>query len=93
MSQLRDWDFASAGRMTAAQPGWPVQDGVLELGDLPVERGGVIRDARLAWQAHGTLNAARDNVIVYPCSYTADHEELAWLIGPDGVLDPTGGSS
>ena len=75
--------------MTAAQPGWPVQDGVLELGDLPVERGGVIGDARLAWQAHGTLNAARDNVIVYPCSYTADHEELAWLIGPDGVLDPT----
>src|ERR1700734_689263 len=68
---------------------WPVQDGVLELGDLPVERGGVIRNARLAWQAHGTLNAARDNVIVYPCSYTADHEELAWLIGPDGVLEPT----
>jgi homoserine O-acetyltransferase/O-succinyltransferase len=68
---------------------WPVRDGVFELGDLPVERGGVIRDARLVWQAHGTLNAARDNVIVYPCSYTASHNELAWLIGPDGVLDPT----
>jgi homoserine O-acetyltransferase/O-succinyltransferase len=67
---------------------WPVQDGVFELGDLAVERGGVIRGARLAWQAHGTLNAARDNVIVYPCSYTADHNDLAWLIGPDGVLDP-----
>ncbi len=48
----------------------------------------MIRDARLAWQAHGTLNEARDNVIVYPCSYTATHEDLAWLIGPDGVLDP-----
>ncbi len=69
--------------------GWPVQDGVLDLGDLPAERGGVIRRARLAWQAHGTLNAARDNVIVYPCSYTADHEGLSWLIGPDAVLDPT----
>jgi homoserine O-acetyltransferase len=68
--------------------GWPVQDGVFDLGDLPVERGGVIRDAKLVWQAHGTLNAARDNVIVYPCSYTADHEDLSWLIGPDGVLDP-----
>ena len=68
---------------------WPVRDGVLELGDLPVERGGVIRGARLSWQAHGTLNAARDNVIVYPCSYTASHEDLSWLIGPDGVLDPT----
>lgn len=68
--------------------GWPVQDGVLDLGDLAVERGGTIRGAQLAWQAHGTLSAARDNVIVYPCSYTADHDDLAWLIGPDGVLDP-----
>ena len=68
--------------------GWPVQDGVLDLGDLPAERGGVIRHAKLAWQAHGTLSAARDNVIVYPCSYTADHEGLSWLIGPDAVLDP-----
>ena len=75
--------------MTDASQGWPVRDGVLSLGDLPAERGGVIGDARLVWQAHGTLNDARDNVIVYPCSYTASHEDLAWLIGPDGVLDPT----
>jgi homoserine O-acetyltransferase len=68
---------------------WPVQDGVLELGDLPAERGGVIRDARLVYQTHGTLNAAGDNAIVYPCSYTADHDDLSWLIGPDMVLDPT----
>jgi homoserine O-acetyltransferase/O-succinyltransferase len=73
----------------ASGPAWPVQDGVLRLGDLPVERGGVIAGARLTWQAHGTLNETRDNVIVYPCSYTADHNDLAWLIGPDGVLDPT----
>jgi homoserine O-acetyltransferase len=75
--------------MAAEGPDWPVSDGELSLGDLEVQRGGVIRDARLMWQTHGTLNAARDNVIVYPCSYTATHEDLAWLIGPDGVLDPT----
>jgi len=68
---------------------WPVADGVLELGDLEVERGGVIRDARLAWQSHGTLNAARDNLVLYPCSFSARHQDLSWLIGPDGVLDPT----
>jgi homoserine O-acetyltransferase len=67
---------------------WPVTEGVLELGDAEVERGGVIRDARLAWQAHGTLNADRDNVIVYPCSYSATHDDLAELVGPDLVLDP-----
>jgi homoserine O-acetyltransferase len=67
---------------------WPVTEGVFELGDFAVERGGVIPDARLSWQTHGTLNAARDNVIVYPCSYMADHAGLSWLIGPDAVLDP-----
>ncbi|HEY1485851.1 MAG TPA: alpha/beta fold hydrolase [Micromonosporaceae bacterium] len=67
---------------------WPVVDGEFALGDLAVERGGVIHDARLVWQAHGTLNATRDNVIVYPCSYTANHDDLSWLIGPDGILDP-----
>jgi homoserine O-acetyltransferase/O-succinyltransferase len=75
--------------MTGQGGDWPVADGVLDLGDLPVERGGVITDARLAWQSHGTLNEARDNVIVHPPSYTATHEDLAWLIGPDGVLDPS----
>lgn len=68
---------------------WPIADGVFELGDTEVERGGVIKDAELVWQSHGTLNAKRDNVIVYPCSYTATHDDLTWLIGPDGVLDPT----
>jgi homoserine O-acetyltransferase/O-succinyltransferase len=67
---------------------WPVDRGVFELGDLAVERGGTITDARLSWQTHGTLNEARDNVVVYPCSYGATADDLAWLIGPDGVLDP-----
>src|SRR5258706_14549730 len=75
--------------MTGQGGDWPVADGALDLGDLPVERGGVIADARLAWQSHGTLHDARDNVIVYPCSYTATHEDLAWLIGPAGVLAPS----
>jgi homoserine O-acetyltransferase/O-succinyltransferase len=75
--------------MTDQAKDWPIEDGVFSLGDFEVERGGVIADARLAWQSHGTLNQSRDNVIVYPCSYTATHEDLAWLIGPDGVLDPT----
>jgi homoserine O-acetyltransferase len=70
------------------RPDWPVAEGTYPLGDLQVQYGGVIRDARLVWQTHGTLNADRDNVIVYPCSYTATHEDLGWLIGPAGILDP-----
>jgi homoserine O-acetyltransferase len=70
------------------EPGWPIENGTFALGDYPVERGGTIRDARLVWQTHGRLNGARDNVVIYPCSYTADHDDLTWLIGPEGVLDP-----
>jgi homoserine acetyltransferase len=70
------------------QPAWPVTGGVLELGNFPAERGGVIAKTRLVCQAHGTLNEARDNMIVYPCSYTATHDDLAWLIGPEGRPRP-----
>lgn len=67
---------------------WPKAEGRFALGDLPAQKGGVIRDATLSWRTHGTLNAARDNVILYPCSYGATSADLAWLIGPDGILDP-----
>jgi homoserine O-acetyltransferase len=66
-----------------------VQDGVFALGDLDLNRGGVLPDAKLAWRTHGTLSPARDNVVLYPTSYGAQHPDLEWLIGPDGVLDPT----
>ena len=33
-------------------------EGLLSLGDFPLRKGGVIRDARLGWRTHGTLNAA-----------------------------------
>lgn len=68
---------------------WPVQDGVFELGDMPLHAGGTLPRARVVWKAHGRLSAARDNVVVYPTSYGAHHPDLEWLIGPDGVLDPT----
>jgi homoserine O-acetyltransferase len=68
---------------------WPQQEGVFSLGDLPVEKGGMIRDAKLVWKTHGTLSPAKDNVILYPASYGATHRDMEWLIGPDGILDPT----
>lgn len=67
---------------------WPTQSGELLLGDLVVQHGHLY-GCRLAWKAYGTLNAARDNVIVYPTSYSAQHGDQEWLIGPDRILDPT----
>ncbi len=59
------------------------------LGDLTLQSGAVLPAAQISWKSYGTLSPARDNVIVYPTSYTAQHADQDWLIGPDGVLDPT----
>ncbi|WP_376098513.1 alpha/beta fold hydrolase [Roseomonas sp. CCTCC AB2023176] len=67
---------------------WPVAEGTFSLGDLPLHRGGTLSDARIVWRAHGTLSPARDNVVLYPTSYSAQHPDIEWLIGPSGVLDP-----
>ena len=68
---------------------WPQAEGVFRLGDLALHRGGVLPDARLVWKTHGTLAPGRDNVVLYPTSYGAQHPDLEWLIGPEGILDPT----
>lgn len=77
------------GNLTLVGRTWDQTSGLFALGDWEAEKGGCIRDARLAWEMHGTLNAARDNLIVYPSSYAAQHTNMAWLIGPEGILDPT----
>ncbi|WP_431281782.1 alpha/beta fold hydrolase [Humitalea sp. 24SJ18S-53] len=65
-----------------------MDQGTLALGDWPLRHGGILPDARLAWRSHGTLNAARDNVVLYPTSYSAHGADIEWLVGPQGVLDP-----
>ena len=68
--------------------GWPTEAGNFALGDLPLQSNATLPDAVLSWKTHGTLSPARDNVVLYPTSYSARHPDLEWLIGPDGVLDP-----
>ena len=68
---------------------WSRESGLFALGDMIAEKGGVIRDAQLGWESHGRLNEARDNLVIYPSSYGAQHDDMAWLIGPDKVLDPS----
>ena len=68
---------------------FPTAQGIFQVGDLPLGSGAVLRDARLSWKAFGALAPQRDNVIVYPTSFAAQHPDIACLIGPDGILDPT----
>ncbi|MEH2490862.1 alpha/beta fold hydrolase [Bradyrhizobium sp. AZCC 2230] len=62
---------------------------IFEAGDVALQSGAVFPAMKLAYQTYGTLNAAKDNVILYPTSFSAQHFDTEWLIGPDGVLDPT----
>jgi len=72
---------------------WPTDSGIFDAGDLPLDSGAALPGAKLGWKTHGTLSPARDNAVLYPTSYGAQHPELEWLIGPPGaqggILDPT----
>jgi homoserine O-acetyltransferase len=60
-----------------------------EAGNVTLQSGTVFPAMKLAYKTYGTLNSAKDNVILYPTSFSAQHFDTEWLIGPDGVLDPT----
>jgi len=64
------------------------QEGSFELGDFELQSGAVIPNAFLGYAIHGTLNEARDNVIVYPTWYTGRHDGAEPYIGAAKALDP-----
>lgn len=62
---------------------------IFEAGDVALQSAAVFPALKLAYKTYGTLSPARDNVILYPTSFSAQHFDTEWPIGPDGVLDPT----
>src|ERR1700692_1721781 len=61
---------------------------IAEMGDVVLQSGATLRGARLSYKTHGSLNAARDNAIVYPTWYGGQHADNEWLIGAGLALDP-----
>ena len=58
-------------------------------GDVPLQSGEVLHDARVAFKTYGELNARGDNCIVFPTYYTGTHSGNERLIGAGRALDPT----
>jgi homoserine O-acetyltransferase len=58
-----------------------------ELGDFALDAGVTLPKARIAYATYGRLNAARDNVIVFPTWFVGTHLDLEWLIGEGKALD------
>ena len=61
---------------------------VFEAGDVTLQSGVVFPSLKLAYKTYGTLSPARDNVILYPTSFGAQHYDTEWLIERGGALDP-----
>src|ERR1700745_2578253 len=62
---------------------------LIDIGDLDLEEGGTIRGCKLAVATHGTLNAAKDNVILVPTWYSGTSKIIEQVyIGNGRALDP-----
>lgn len=61
---------------------------IFELGDVVLQSGLTLRQAKLAYKTYGALSAARDNVIVMPTFYGGQHADTEAMMGAGRALDP-----
>ena len=98
-------DHAPASTTTRPGGGWHPGDATgtrrfARIGDVALERGGMVPDVTVAYETWGTLNTARDNVILIEHALTGDshvegeagggHASPGWwpgLIGPGRPID------
>lgn len=59
-----------------------------ELGNLPLESGEVLRDARILYVTLGELKDDGSNAVLLPSYFLGNHHGYDFLIGPDRALDP-----
>ena len=62
---------------------------VFTLDRFTFESGATVPNVKVAYGTYGRPNASRDNVILLPSHYLADHHGYDWLIGPGLALDTT----
>jgi homoserine O-acetyltransferase len=61
---------------------------VLPLGDVVLQCGLTLRDARLAYKTYGELNRARDNAVLMPTFFGGQHADTELMMAPGRALDP-----
>lgn len=57
------------------------------IANFKTESGVTLPKAIVVYGTYGHLNAARDNVVLLPSHYMANHHGYEWLIGPGRALD------
>ncbi|HMF99350.1 MAG TPA: alpha/beta fold hydrolase [Vicinamibacterales bacterium] len=56
--------------------------------DFHTESGAVLPKARIVYGTYGTLDPARDNAVLLPSHYMANHHGYDWLIAGQGAAAP-----
>lgn len=61
---------------------------IFNAGDVGLQSGEMLPAAKLAYETYGTLNAAKDNVILLPTFYTGTHHRNEGFFGSGRAIDP-----
>jgi len=79
----------AVGAQTSAKPVDRVPHHFFVLTNFGTEGGVVLPKALVGYGTYGHLNAKRDNAVLLPSHYMADHHGYEWLTGPGKCLDTT----
>ena len=78
---------AAAANMSSAQRPDRAEHHDFTIDNFKTESGVVLPKATVVYGTYGHLNAARDNAVLLPSHYMANHHGYEWLIGPGLALD------
>lgn len=81
-----------AGPTTVPVPEWPVIDRTISVADLTLESGETLDQIDVHYRLEGTVNTARDNVVLVVHALTGTVHASAWwkgVIGAGAPLDPS----
>ena len=60
-----------------------------DLGDFKLLNGQVIKNCRLGYRTYGSLNAHKDNAVLFPTWFGGQSEHLGRFVGPGKLIDST----
>jgi homoserine O-acetyltransferase len=78
-----------APALVAAQTPHAAEHRTFVMDKFTFESGATVPNVKVVYGTYGHLNAARDNVVLLPSHYMANHHGYEWLIGPGLALDTT----
>jgi homoserine O-acetyltransferase len=62
---------------------------IYDLGNIQLQSGDTLPDAKLAYKTYGELSRTKDNVVLLPTFYTGSHYRNEGFFGKGRAIDPT----